>query len=46
MAERRARSTDRVWDVIEKVGVGMLTTHSSRGLRARPVEAGRIARKV
>jgi general stress protein 26 len=32
-------STDRVWDIIEKVGVGMLTTHSSRGLRARPVEA-------
>jgi general stress protein 26 len=31
--------TDRVWDIIEKIGVGMLTTHSSRGLRARPVEA-------
>jgi general stress protein 26 len=37
MAERQ--STDRVWDIIEKAGVGMLTTHSSRGLRARPVEA-------
>jgi general stress protein 26 len=37
MAEQQ--STDRVWDVIENVGVGMLTTHSSRGLRARPVEA-------
>jgi general stress protein 26 len=33
------QSTDRVWDIIEKVGVGMLTTHASRGLRARPVEA-------
>jgi general stress protein 26 len=30
---------ERVWDIVEKVGVGMLTTHSSRGLRARPVEA-------
>jgi general stress protein 26 len=30
---------DRVWDIVEKVGVGMLTTRSSRGLRARPVEA-------
>ena len=30
---------DRVWDIIEKVGVCMLTTHSAGGLRARPVEA-------
>jgi general stress protein 26 len=30
---------DRVWDIIEKVGVCMLTTHSASGLRARPVEA-------
>jgi len=30
---------DRVWDIIEKVGVCMLTTHSSGGLRARPLEA-------
>lgn len=29
----------RVWDVIGKVGVCMLTTHTSAGLRARPVEA-------
>jgi len=28
----------RVWDVIERVGVCMLTTHSPAGLRARPVE--------
>jgi len=30
---------DRVWQIIEKVGVGMLTTQSARGFRARPVEA-------
>jgi general stress protein 26 len=29
---------DRVWDIMEGVGVCMLTTHSSNGLRARPVE--------
>ena len=29
----------RVWDIIERVGVCMLTTHSASGLRARPVEA-------
>jgi general stress protein 26 len=28
----------RVWDIIEKVGVGMLTTRFAQGLRARPVE--------
>lgn len=30
---------DRVWDIIEKVGVCMLTTRSAQGLRARPLEA-------
>jgi general stress protein 26 len=30
---------DRVWEIIEKVGVAMLTTHSPDGLRARPLEA-------
>jgi hypothetical protein len=30
---------DRVWDIIEKVGVAMLTTQFSGGLRARPLEA-------
>ncbi len=30
---------DRVWDIIEKVGVGMLTTQFPGGLRTRPVEA-------
>jgi general stress protein 26 len=29
----------RVWDIIEKVGVGMMTTRFSGGLRARPLEA-------
>jgi general stress protein 26 len=32
-------SLDRVWDIIERVGVCMLTTQSEVGLRARPVEA-------
>jgi general stress protein 26 len=32
-------STDRVWDIIEKVGVCMLTTRFDDGLRARPLEA-------
>jgi general stress protein 26 len=30
---------DRVWDIVEKVGVGMLTTQFASGLRARPLEA-------
>jgi general stress protein 26 len=30
--------TERVWDIIDKAGVCMLTTHSDGGLRARPVE--------
>jgi general stress protein 26 len=29
----------RVWDIIEKVGICMLTTHFAGGLRARPLEA-------
>jgi general stress protein 26 len=33
------RSLDRVWDIIEKVGVCMLTTRFAGGLRARPLEA-------
>jgi len=31
--------TDRVWDIVEKTGVGMLTTRFAGGLRARPLEA-------
>src|SRR5262249_34593270 len=30
---------DRVWEIIEKVGIAMLTTRFPGGLRARPVEA-------
>ena len=30
---------DRVWDIIDKVEVCMLTTRSQDGLRARPLEA-------
>lgn len=29
----------RVWDILEKTSVGMLTTHCADGLRARPLEA-------
>src|SRR3954471_8294946 len=36
MTEQKAHA--RVWDIIEKVGVGMLTTRFSGGLRARPLE--------
>jgi general stress protein 26 len=32
-------SLDRVWDIIEGVGVCMLTTRGAGGLRARPLEA-------
>jgi len=31
-------SIARVWDIVEKAGVGMLTTRFSGGLRARPLE--------
>jgi len=30
---------DRVWDIVKKVGVCMLTTRFAGGLRARPLEA-------
>jgi general stress protein 26 len=30
---------DRVWDIVEKVGVCMVTTEFAGGLRARPLEA-------
>jgi general stress protein 26 len=35
----KKENIDRVWDIIEKVGVCMLTTLSDGGLRARPLEA-------
>src|SRR3569833_355003 len=34
-----ANDHERVWDVIEKVRVGMLTTRSDQGFRARPLDA-------
>ena len=34
-----AQDIDRVWDVIEKVHTGMLTTRFAGGLRARPLDA-------
>ena len=30
---------DRIWDVVEKAGVCMMTTRFAKGLRARPLEA-------
>lgn len=36
---RTKDSIDRVWDIIAKVGVCMLTTRFNGGLRARPLEA-------
>jgi len=35
----QAAELDRVWQIIEKVGVCMLTTRFESGLRARPLEA-------
>jgi general stress protein 26 len=32
-------AADRIWDVVERVGVCMLTTQFAGGLRARPLEA-------
>lgn len=29
---------ERIWDIVEKAGVGMMTTRFSGGLRSRPVE--------
>jgi general stress protein 26 len=34
-----AQDIKRVWDIIEKVHTGMLTTRSADGLRARPLDA-------
>jgi general stress protein 26 len=30
---------DRIWNIVEETGVGMLTTRFAGGLRARPLEA-------
>ncbi|MBV9557830.1 MAG: pyridoxamine 5'-phosphate oxidase family protein [Pseudolabrys sp.] len=34
-----ANSADRVWEILAKHSIGMLTTHFAGGLRARPVDA-------
>ncbi len=39
MSQKPESNLDRVWEIIEKVGVTMLTTRFSGGLRARPLEA-------
>lgn len=39
LAMSRKNDIDRVWDIVEKVGVCMLTTQFAGGLRARPLEA-------
>jgi general stress protein 26 len=39
MAVMDQRSLERVWDIVEKVGVCMMTTRFADGLRARPLEA-------
>ena len=39
MTDHDQHKHDRVWDIIEKVGVCMLTTRFGGGLRARPLEA-------
>lgn len=35
----QGKDIDRVWDIVEQVGVCMLTTQFAGGLRARPLEA-------
>jgi general stress protein 26 len=39
MGSMSSPQLDRVWDIVEKVGIGMLTTQFAGGLRARPLEA-------
>jgi hypothetical protein len=39
LAVTKQSQIDRVWDVIDKVGVCMMSTRFSGGLRARPLEA-------
>lgn len=39
MREDQQVHVERIWDVIDKSDVCMLTTHSRHGLRARPMEA-------
>jgi general stress protein 26 len=37
--KQQQASVDRVWEIVQKVGVAMLTTRFSGGLRSRPLEA-------
>jgi general stress protein 26 len=39
MNEPKREHLERVWELVEKIGVCMLTTQSGEGLHARPVEA-------
>ncbi|ODS03014.1 hypothetical protein AUC71_12135 [Methyloceanibacter marginalis] len=39
MTERGIAHLDRIWEVIGKAGICMMTTHFPDGLRARPMEA-------
>jgi general stress protein 26 len=45
---RDRQHEERLWDVLEKVGICMLTTRFAGGLRARPMEARieRAGRKI
>jgi general stress protein 26 len=35
----RDKDADRIWEIVERLGVCMLTTRDPKGLRARPLEA-------
>src|SRR5262245_11673202 len=39
MSMAGAQHLDRVWDIVEQVGVCMMTTRFADGLRARPLDS-------
>jgi general stress protein 26 len=39
MANDHETNAERVWEIVEKTGICMMTTRFDRGLRARPLEA-------
>jgi hypothetical protein len=39
MPKEQESRIDRVWEIIEKAGICMMTTRFQGGLRARPLEA-------
>jgi general stress protein 26 len=41
MTAHASNDSERVWDIVEKVGICMLTTSFEGGLRSRPLEARR-----